>query len=311
LIHEAANLPGFDVVAIHDCVVVPLPYVSKMKELYPRVLKKNLGRVTGEQFFDFWPNLSFRENPCLWQDAESPYEALSMCFEWERYVRHQKAHPGRTYTSDFLVLIDATASGMQILAHVNHLCDPFALASLNLLPADSTTPVGDLYGYLVELWLAELVNRGKPAWAVRLLELFRSRAAEKDDPLLKKSSEEYEILKLLRKIFKTPLMTVSYSVTLNSFTLGALEKAHELVFKFPDRFEEHPGVENLWDRTVLSEMYLFITSNSGLFGVNRLLNSAVTSPFTWTNDLARVTQDYRKFTTDKYVIPGRRGLPVV
>jgi hypothetical protein len=58
LIHEAANLPGFGVVAIHDCVMVPLPYVSKMKELYPRVLKKNLGRVTGEQFFYFWPNPS-------------------------------------------------------------------------------------------------------------------------------------------------------------------------------------------------------------------------------------------------------------
>jgi hypothetical protein len=58
LIHEAANLPGSDVVAIHDCVVVPLPYVSKVKELYPQVLKKNLGRITREQFFDFWPNLS-------------------------------------------------------------------------------------------------------------------------------------------------------------------------------------------------------------------------------------------------------------
>lgn len=114
-----------------------------------------------------------------WTKADSPWQALSACFEYAGFVMQ-----GADYVSHLPIAMDGSCSGLQHYSAM--LRDPVGGAAVNLVPAEKP---GDIY--------TQVANRAQGV-------IDRSHDVE---------ATEWKGGKVVRKIAKQPTMTLCYSAT--------------------------------------------------------------------------------------------------
>lgn len=100
--------------------------------------------------------MSVAENPLddlRWVSADSPWEFLAWCFEWNQYLKE-----GTTFRSHIPVAFDGSCSGLQHYSAM--LRDPVGAKAVNLIPSDTVQDIYSIVADLVNVQLLKDYNEG-------------------------------------------------------------------------------------------------------------------------------------------------------
>lgn len=159
-------------------------------------------------------------NNLAWCDADSPWEFLAWCFEWDGYLKE-----GEAYVSHIPVAFDGSCSGLQHYSAM--LKDPVGATAVNLVP---DTKVHDIYGIV-----AEKVNeklrvdaRGESVDTVKVSRKTKQEYIQKSDASLANEWINFGMAKygtrgISRKETKRSVMTLCYG----SKQYGFAEQVYE------------------------------------------------------------------------------------
>lgn len=158
--------------------------------------------------------ISIAEKPLdnlQWTEADSPWEFLAFCFEWNEYLKI-----GETFKSKLAVAFDGSCSGLQHFSAM--LRDEVGGEAVNLKPDDH---VHDIYG-IVAKKVNELLKKDMQEGTDDTIE-----ATEDDSSYLKKGTKslakEWLDHGVSRSVTKRPTMTLCYGASKFGFADQILE----------------------------------------------------------------------------------------
>ncbi len=209
---------------------------------------------------------------------------LSCCIEYERYCNYiVEYHNDVNYKSNFIVSLDATASGSQILTLL--LRDKEFIEALNLV---QTEEIGNFYLFFINMFKDYLKKNNKlNMWEASLFNFLT----------------DLEI----RSFFKRIIMTFNYGLTFNSY----LKKFYEQYNFYLSKLKNKKEIFNLLNRNIylinIDEIALLFWSFSNdlvLLSLNKLLKKIIplfnqlNIEINWATPLnSLVTQKYYKEST--------------
>lgn len=157
--------------------------------------------------------INIAENPLedlRWCEADSPWEFLAFCFEWNDYLK-----TGESYVSHLPIAFDGSCSGLQHFSAM--LRDEVGGEAVNLVPDDK---VHDIYN-IVANKVKELLKRDLADGTIDEM------VTGEDGTYLKKGtksmSKEWLDLGITRKVTKRPTMTLCYGASKFGFADQILE----------------------------------------------------------------------------------------
>ena len=146
-----------------------------------------------------------------WTEADSPWEFLAFCFEWNDYLKI-----GESFKSKLAVAFDGSCSGLQHFSAM--LRDEVGGEAVNLKPDDH---VHDIYGIVAEK-VKELLKKDMQEGTDDTIE-----ATEDDSSYLKKGTKslakEWLDHGVSRSVTKRPTMTLCYGASKFGFADQILE----------------------------------------------------------------------------------------
>lgn len=158
--------------------------------------------------------ISIAEKPLdnlQWTEADSPWEFLAFCFEWNDYLKI-----GESFKSKLAVAFDGSCSGLQHFSAM--LRDEVGGEAVNLKPDDH---VHDIYGIVAEK-VKELLKKDMQEGTDDTIE-----ATEDDSSYLKKGTKslakEWIDHGVSRSVTKRPTMTLCYGASKFGFADQILE----------------------------------------------------------------------------------------
>lgn len=158
--------------------------------------------------------ISIAEKPLdnlQWTEADSPWEFLAFCFEWNDYLKI-----GESFKSKLAVAFDGSCSGLQHFSAM--LRDEVGGEAVNLKPDDH---VHDIYGIVAEK-VKELLKKDMQEGTDDTIE-----ATEDDSSYLKKGTKslakEWLDHGVSRSVTKRPTMTLCYGASKFGFADQILE----------------------------------------------------------------------------------------
>lgn len=210
----------------------------------------------------------------MWQEADSPWQFLAACFEWERY---KLSGEGESFVSHLAINMDGSCNGLQNFSAM--LKDEVGGKATNLVPLD--TPA-DVY-----MEVADLVVKK-----------------------IEKSNSPYAKLwegKVVRKVVKRQVMTLPYGVS----KYGMNDQLKAVLNSFRSEGIDHLGLED--DQLLEWQCIQFLTEHiwdsinevviAARAAMDWLKNAATIAteqdlPIFWTAPSGLpVVQDYRVFST--------------
>jgi hypothetical protein len=174
--------------------------------------------------------LNFRSVRSIYRDANEPFAMLAACFEWERYKNFCLNNSAEDYRSYYLMGVDATASGSQILSMIMN--DGTYQEELNLAVSNLKAGIPDHYYTALAREYLDDQLKTNPEFAKYLLEKnFYKKYYELNKQLLKfnnLTAKELAEKEILIPVFKSLIMKGAYNQRKKEF----LKDVKEVLMKF-------------------------------------------------------------------------------
>lgn len=255
----------------------------------------------------------------FWTAADSPFQFLAFCFEWEGYCRE-----GLDFVSTLPVALDGSCNGLQHYSAA--LRDPVGGAAVNLIPSDipediyrrvsdvtalkvrllgSTSDTVVLSERFNELWVeAGLDEKEREAKRKKLLELLALWKDQGIDHV--KVANDWLRLGLDRKITKRPVMTLPYGSTQFSCREFIEDAIKEKLAGAENPFGPYTKVAKVKDPKTRKESLKTIETD-GIFEASLFLQPLVWESIGEVVKAARVGMDWLKECAS---LAAAEGLPI-
>lgn len=244
--------------------------------------------------------VNIAENPLedlRWCEADSPWEFLAFCFEWNDYLK-----TGESYVSHLPVAFDGSCSGLQHFSAM--LRDEVGGEAVNLVPDDK---VHDIYNIVAEK-VKELLKRDLSEGTIDEM------VTGEDGAYLKKGTKsmarEWLDLGITRKVTKRPTMTLCYGASKFGFADQILEDTiypalskNPIAFSKPSQSARYmAGL--IWEAlkgvvVKAVEAMDWLQTASGLLAQDKDINGNNLPTFWVTPAGFPVRQQYKKFSVSR------------